>query len=88
MVGDGHLGIWGALRNVYPEVAEQRCWNHRVLNVLAQLPRRRQAEARKLLTAIPYADSAREAGAQDARIPAVVSAGRIPERAAELIDED
>ena len=30
VVGDGHLGIWGALRNVYPEVAEQRCWNHRV----------------------------------------------------------
>ena len=25
-VGDGHLGIWGALRNVYPEAAEQRCW--------------------------------------------------------------
>ena len=28
VVGDGHLGIWGALRNVYPQAAEQRCWNH------------------------------------------------------------
>ena len=28
VIGDGHLGIWGALRNVYPQAAEQRCWNH------------------------------------------------------------
>jgi transposase-like protein len=28
VVGDGHLGIWGALRNVYPEAEEARCWNH------------------------------------------------------------
>src|SRR5881409_3470322 len=29
VIGDGHLGIWGALRNIYPEAGEQRCWNHR-----------------------------------------------------------
>ena len=34
VIGDGHLGIWGALRNVYPEAAEQRCWNHKILNGL------------------------------------------------------
>jgi transposase-like protein len=28
VIGDGHLGIWGGLCNVYPEAAEQRCWNH------------------------------------------------------------
>ena len=38
VVGDGHLGIWGALRNVYPQAAEQRCWNHKIVNVLAKLP--------------------------------------------------
>lgn len=38
VIGDGHLGIWGALRNVWPEVDEQRCWNHKVLNVLEQVP--------------------------------------------------
>ena len=32
VVGDGHLGIWGALRNVYPQAAEQRCWNHKPCN--------------------------------------------------------
>ena len=31
VVGDGHLGIWGALRNVYPQAAEQRCWNHKIV---------------------------------------------------------
>ena len=34
VVGDGHLGIWGALANVYPDAAEQRCWNHKIINVL------------------------------------------------------
>ena len=33
---DGHLGIWGALCNVYPEAEEQRCWNHSIINILAK----------------------------------------------------
>ena len=41
VVGDGHLGIWGAVRNVYRQAAEQRCWNHKVMNVLDRLPKRR-----------------------------------------------
>ena len=42
---------------MFPEVAEQRCWNHRLLNVLDKLPVKRQAEARSLLTKIPYAET-------------------------------
>jgi len=61
VVGDGHLGIWGALRNVWPEVDEQRCWNHKVLNVLEQLPRRQQAVARSMLRAIASASTRAEA---------------------------
>ena len=34
VIGDGHLGIWAALREVYPDADEQRCWNHRIVNVL------------------------------------------------------
>jgi putative transposase len=34
VIGDGHLSIWGALANVFPEAQEQRCWNHRIVNVL------------------------------------------------------
>jgi len=64
VIGDGHLGIWGALTAIFPEAAEQRCWNHRIMNVLDQLPRTRQAEARSLLTKIPYATTREEAERQ------------------------
>ncbi len=45
-VGDGALGIWAALREVWPETRRQRCWNHRVLNVLDKLPKRLWAKVR------------------------------------------
>jgi transposase-like protein len=61
VVGDGHLGIWAGLRNVYPEAAEQRCWNHRILNVLDKVPKKRQAQVKLQLKQIPYAASEREA---------------------------
>ena len=61
VVADGHLGIWAALSEVFPEVAEQRCWNHKILNVLDTLPKKLQAEARELLCRIPYAPTRREA---------------------------
>jgi transposase-like protein len=64
VIGDGHLGIWGALAAVYPAAAEQRCWNHRILNVLDKLPTRLQAEAKSLLTQIPYAESREDAERQ------------------------
>jgi putative transposase len=66
VIGDGHLGIWGALAAVYPTAAEQRCWNHRILNVLDKLPQRLQAEAKSLLTTIPYAET-REAAERQKR---------------------
>ncbi|HXH25901.1 MAG TPA: IS256 family transposase [Vicinamibacterales bacterium] len=61
VIGDGHHGIWGALAAVFPEAREQRCWNHRILNVLGKLPRTRQAPARSLLTKMPYAGTREEA---------------------------
>ena len=48
VVGDGHLGIWGALRNVYPDAREQRCWNHKIINVL-DLPKRQHEQAKLML---------------------------------------
>ena len=45
-VGDGALGLWAALGQVFPVTEHQRCWNHRVLNVQSKLPKRLQAEAR------------------------------------------
>jgi putative transposase len=61
VIGDGHLGIWGALVAVYPTAAEQRCWNHRLMNVHDKLPHRLQAEAKSLLTKIPVAETCAEA---------------------------
>jgi transposase-like protein len=61
VIGDGHLGIWGALRSVYPETREQRCWNHRVLNVLDKLPKTHHAQATLMLRAMAYAETLQEA---------------------------
>lgn len=61
VLGDGHLGIWAGLRNVFPEAAEQRCWNHRIVNVLTKIPKRSQAQARMMLRGIPYANTIEEA---------------------------
>ena len=54
-------GIWGAAGAVFPEAREQRCWNHRIVNVLDTLPKKLQARARELLSAIPYAPTRAEA---------------------------
>jgi transposase-like protein len=61
VIADGHLGIWGAIAEVFPEAAEQRCWNHKLTNVLDRLPRRLQPEARETLPGIPYAETRQEA---------------------------
>jgi transposase-like protein len=55
VIADGHLGIWGALAEIYPETKEQRCWNHKITNVLDALPRRVRHEAGEYLKKIPYA---------------------------------
>jgi transposase-like protein len=61
VIADGHLGIWGAVGLVFPTVEEQRCWNHRIVNVLDTLPKKLQGPARELLTKIPYAETRGEA---------------------------
>ena len=61
VIGDGHLGIWAAMRQVFPEAEEQRCWNHRILNVRDKLPKKAQARARIMLRALPYAETMKEA---------------------------
>jgi len=56
-VGDGALGFWAALRDVFPATAEQRCWVHKTANVLNALPARQQAAAKEALAAIYTAES-------------------------------
>src|SRR5260370_37128723 len=46
LVGDGNLGIWGAQSEVWTETKRQRCWNHRLMNLVARLPKRMQPASR------------------------------------------
>src|SRR5919201_585265 len=61
LVADGHLGIWGALAAIYPTCDEQRCWNHKFLNVLDQVPQKKQAAVRAWLRKIMYAATREDA---------------------------
>jgi putative transposase len=55
-VGDGALGFWAALREVFPETKQQRDWVHKVMNVLDCLPKSAQPAARKALAQIRDAE--------------------------------
>ncbi len=56
-IGDGALGFWKAVRQVYPNLQEQRCWVHKTANVLDKLPKRLRAEAKENLHDIWMADT-------------------------------
>jgi transposase-like protein len=56
-IGDGALGFWAAIREVWPETREQRCWVHRIANVLDKLPTRLQPQAKRALHEMMYAES-------------------------------
>jgi len=55
-VGDGALGLWGALRDVFPETRQQRCWVHKAANVINVLPRSAQPAARRAIAEIRDAE--------------------------------
>lgn len=61
VVADGHLGLWAALAQVSPEAGEQRCWNHRMLNVLDRVPKKGQAATQVWLRQIMYAETREKA---------------------------
>jgi transposase-like protein len=60
-VGDGALGFWAAVRDVWPETREQRDWVHVIGTVMDKLPKRLQARAKELLHEIMYAPTREEA---------------------------
>jgi len=59
-IADGHLGIWSALGELHTEGKEQRCWNHKIRNILDCFPKRIRAKAAEQLTRIPYAETLAE----------------------------
>jgi putative transposase len=56
-VGDGALGFWKAVRDVFPDTREQRCWFHKIANVLAALPKSAHPGATKALAEIWQAEN-------------------------------
>jgi len=67
LVTDGNPGLLRAIKDVWPEVPRQRCAVHRIRNVLARVPKKKQGEVRKAVTRIFYAaclDDARDEARQ------------------------
>src|SRR4051794_23394196 len=60
-VGDGALGFWAAVRDVWPETRQQRCWVHKNANVLSALPKAMHPTAKRMLADIRDAASRRDA---------------------------
>ncbi len=60
-IADGALGFWAALREVYPETQEQRCWVHKIANALDKLPKRLQPRAKAMLHEIMRSPSRNDA---------------------------
>ena len=60
-VGDGALGFWAAVREIWPETREQRDWCHKLGNVLDKLPKRLQPRAKRMLREIMYAETRSQA---------------------------
>jgi putative transposase len=59
--GDGAMGFWAALRTVYPETREQRCWVHKTMNVLNKMPRTVQPRAKADLHEVWMAETREQA---------------------------
>ena len=84
-VGDGALGFWAALREVFPSTREQRCWVHKTANVLAALPDRTQGEAKRALQAIYTAGT--RADALDAARALAEQFAEWPKATAKITDD-
>ena len=85
-VGDGALGFWAALREVFPETRQQRDWLHKVLNVLDALPTSAQPAARKALAEIRAAAD-REHAETAIRGFAELFGAKYPKAVAKVVDD-
>ena len=85
-VGDGALGFWAALRQVFPEAREQRCWFHKIANVLNALPKSAQPGAKASLAQIWNAEDKDHAKAAVKAFAADYGA-KWPKAAAKITDD-
>ena len=85
-IGDGALGFWAGLRDVFPDTREQRCWLHKTRNVLNCLPKTAQPAAKRALEEITRAEN------YDAALAAVTAfetdyGAKWPKAVAKITDE-
>jgi len=85
-VGDGALGFWGALREVFPQAREQRCWFHKIANVLGALPKSAHSGAKKALAEIWNAEDKNHARAAAKAFDAAYGA-KFPKAVAKITDD-
>jgi transposase-like protein len=85
-VGDGALGFWGALREVFPDTREQRCWFHKIANVLSALPKSAHPGAKKALAEIWNAEDKTHAREAADRFAATYGA-KFPKAVAKITDD-
>ena len=85
-VGDGALGFWAAVREVFPGTREQRCWFHKIANVLNCLPKSAQPGAKAALAEIWNAED-RDHAATAAKAFAADYGVKWPKAAAKITDD-
>jgi len=85
-VGDGALGFWGALRDVFPQTRAQRCWVHKVANVINALPTSVQPTARRMLAEIRDAED-RDHAVRAIDAFAVEFGAKWPKAVAKIVDD-
>jgi len=84
--GDGGLGFWKAVREVFPETREQRCWFHKIANVLNALPKSAQPGAKAALAEIWQAED-REHAERAAAVFAAEYGTKWPKAVAKITDD-
>ncbi len=85
-MGDGALGFWTALREVFPTTREQRCWFHKIANVLAALPKSAHPGAKKALAEIWSAEDGEHAEAAAKAFQDAYGA-KFPKAVAKIVDD-
>src|SRR6478735_4174219 len=85
-VGDGALGFWAALREVFPQTRQQRCWFHKMANVLAALPKSAHPAATRAMQEIFNAEDGDHARVA-AKAFAVEYGGKFPKAVAKITDD-
>ena len=85
-VGDGALGFWSAVREVFPETKEQRCWFHKIANVLNALPKSAQPGAKAALAEIWQAED-KDHATRAAKAFATEYGAKWPKAAAKITED-